>query len=332
MARDAVRSAFASPPPSIRSAAPGGTVRRLTLFAALAALSACTTRVLPLSAQAGSSVAVAIGGDASQGDFLGYGGAWLADAGIEDDQRGELVFALVPASGPERSLRTLFVTRTFPDPASEAALTDTAEPDALYPLGLAQTLVVLEIPADTPPGRYRVDARRRRRAPGGGFTELPAPMLRTELDVLPAVVGGVAGRPNRPELAIDANVVDLGSRLPRVVPHPKLVLAFASGPPAAAHLVLDYPPRKLEIRGAFEEQHTGRRSMLAWRDDPVAGRLTIDFVDPAASVSALAVAFRLRDPTGTGIAAPGDFRIAQTVLYDASGAVAAGSVRLGAIR
>jgi len=331
MARIAVRHAVASRP-STASRRSFAAPRALALAAALGAVSACTTRVLPLSAQAGSTVAVAIGGDATQGDFLGYGGAWLASSGLADDQRGELVFALVPAAGPERPLRTLFVTRAFPDPASEAALTDTVDPDAPFPLGLSQTLAVLEIPADTPPGRYRVDARRRRRAPGGGFTELPAPLLRTDLDVLPAAVGAVTGRPNRPEFAVDTNVFDLTPRLPRVVPNPKLVLAFADRRPSAAHLVLDYPPTKVEIRGAFEDHHTGRRSMLSWRDDPEAGRLTIDFVDPTASVSALGVAFRLRDAAAYGIAAPGDFRLAQSVLYDAAGAVAAGNVRLGPIR
>lgn len=295
-------------------------------------LAACTSRVLPLSAQAGSSVALAVGGDATQGDVLGYGGAWLAASGVEDDQRGELGFALVPPSGATRPLRTLFVTRVFPDPASDAALESRIDPSVDPVIGLGQALAVIEIPRDTPPGRYRLEASRRRRAPGGGMTSLAAPVIGTELDVLPAVVGAAVGRPNRPELAIEQASIDFTAQLPRVVPNPKVLLLFADRKPAAAHLELVYPREKLAIRGVFEEQHTGRRSIVAWRDEPAAGRLSIDFVDPAQSVSALGVAFRLSDPAGRGVAQATDFRITRADLYDARGGVTPGSVRLGAIR
>jgi len=306
--------------------------RLFLLVLALGALGGCTSRVLPLSAQAGSTVTIAVGGDATLGDFLAYGGAWLAAAGLADDQRGELLFVLVAPGGAERALRTLFVTRAFPDPASDAALENQVDPALPVAIGLSQVLAVLEIPADTPPGRYRVDARRRRRAPGGGFVSLPAPLIATELDVLPASVGAVTGRPNLPEFAVDTGRVDLTARIPRVVPNPKLVLQFADRKPAAAHLVLSYPRDKLAIRGVFEEQHTGRRSIVSWRHDTARGELAIDLVDPGESVSALGVAFRLLDPAARGLAAPDDFRIARADLYDARGAVAAGSVRLGSIR
>jgi hypothetical protein len=306
--------------------------RPFALACALVTLAGCTSRVLPLSAQAGSTVALAVGGDATLGDRLGYGGAWLAASGVNDDQRGELVFVLVPPSGAERTLRTLFVTRTFPDPASDAALANQIDPALPFAAGLSQALAVLEIPADTPPGRYRMDARRRRPAPGGGFVSLPAPLLGTELDVLPPAVGSATGRPNAPELAVGTARVDLAAEIPRVVPNPKLVVQFADRNPAAAHLVLSYPREKLAIGGVFEEQHSGRRSILSWRDDPSRGELAIDFVDPAGSVRELGVAFRLLDPSVHGIAAPGDFRVAQADLYDARGALAPGRVRVDSIR
>jgi hypothetical protein len=290
----------------------------------------CTGRPLPLSAQAGGTIVIALGSESWFGDRIGYGGDWLAARGASDDQRGDLVFVLVPPGAPERSLRTLLVTRAYPDPASDAALSNSVDP--VLGVGLGQALALLEIPSDTPPGHYHIDVRRQRRTASGGFVPLPALPYGAEIDVLPASVGGVSGRPNRAEAWLDGSDVPVQAQIPAIVPNPKVVLALQPRAPSAAHVELDYPAQKLAIRGVFEEQHTGRRSIVAWRDDPAAGRLSIDLVDPTASVAFLGVAFRLTDPVARGVAQPTDFRVASAVLYDGKGDVTLGSVGVAAIR
>lgn len=303
------------------------------LLATLAAGAACSSQPLPLSAQAGSSVALAVAGEASYGTTLGYDGTLLAAAGRHDDQRGELLFVLRdPASGAEHPLETQLVTRTRPDPASDAGLASRiADELALY--GIAQPLALLRIPAATPPGRYDVEIRRRRRLAGGGFESLPGPPYAQSLHVLPAQVNGVVGAPTALLGFAGAVELDVTRHLAALVPHPKLVLRLPASPrPAAAQLVISYPAAKLEILGAFEEQHLGHGSVVGWRNDAAAGRVTLELVDPTFSVSALALAFELRDAQGAGRAQLGDFALLSTRLYDAAGALQGGAVGLGPIR
>ena len=107
---------------------------------------------------------------------------------------------------------------------------------------------------------------------------------------------------------------DTSTGLRGLYPFPKVLLNFVSPQPAAAHLVVNYPKTKIEVKSVFEEQRQRRGSIISWRDDPVAGQVTIDFVDPDRSVYSLAIAFDLIIPVGTGRAVTGDFSIASAQL------------------
>jgi hypothetical protein len=297
-------------------------------------LAACSSKPLPLSLQAGASFALAVAGDGGTG--LGFGGTWLAQAGRYDDQRGELSFVLVAPSGAEVVLATRLVTRVWPDPASEAGIANSAGGAILPDVGVAETVAVVDVPASTPAGAYRLEIRRRRRlspSQPSQWESLPGVEYAQSIQVLPATVNGVAGAPTPPSGFAGPLGADLTAQLAALHPHPKVVLALP-GPahPAAAHLVVAYPPAKIRLRSVFEDAHLGRGSVVAWSDDAVAGRVSVDFADPAASVGALAIAFELRDPFGAGRASASDFGVVASALFDRSGAPQGGSVTVTEIR
>lgn len=304
----------------------------LTLPAALALALGCSGRPLPTTVQAGSTFALALAGEVGAGGNAGYGGELLAARGLHDDQRGTLRFALRdPATGAEHALATRLVTRAHPDPASEVGLQNRV--DALTAgFGIAQLLAVIDVPASVPPGEYEVQVRRERRTDAGGVEALPAPVYGQRVTVLPAQVGNARGEPTPSSAFLGSVSSDVSAQLAALVPHPKVVLSLPTPPPHAARIVLSYPAAKVRLRGVIEEQHGGRGSIVAWRDDPAAGRVTIDFVDPAASVKALALVFEPKGPLSTGRIALSDLGVSSATLYDASGAVRAGSVLASAIR
>ncbi len=304
----------------------------LSLLVAAALALGCGARPLPLSVQAGASVGIALAGEAAAGEAAGYGGEILAARGRFDYQRGQLVFVLRdPGSGAERELVTRIVTRAMPDPASEIGIAN--QVDAAYPgLGISQILAIVDVPASVPPGDYDVIARRRRRTDSGGSEELAAIVYGQRLTVLPASVGGAAGSPTPSSAYAGAFGLDVSQQLTRLVPLPKAVLSLPDAAPHAARLVIAYPKAKIAPRAVFEEQHLGRGSIVAWRDDPESGRVTVDFVDPSASVKALALAFEPKAPLSAGRIALAEIRVESSTLYDANGAVRSGSVTPFAIR
>ncbi len=303
------------------------------LLVCLAALAlACGARPLPLSVQAGASVGIALSGEPAAGEAAGYGGDLLAERGRWDDQRGQLVFVLrAAASGAEHELSTRIVTRAFPDPASEIGIAN--QVDASYAgLGIAQLLAIVDVPASVPPGDYDVSVRRRRRTDAGGTEDLPAIVYGQRLTVLPASVGSASGAPTPSSAHAGPFGIDVSEQLASLVPLPKVVLSLPESPPHAAHLVIAYPSAKIRPRAVFEEQHLGRGSIVAWSDDPASGRVTVDFVDPAASVKALALAFEPRAPLSAGRITLPEIRIEASTLYDRDGTVRSGAVTPTAIR
>jgi hypothetical protein len=94
--------------------------------------------------------------------------------------------------------------------------------------------------------------------------------------------------------------VPLDSDLADLVPNPEvplnlLYLGWTSTYPAAAEIDVNYPASRVEILGAYQGQHLGIQSLVSWRDDPDAGRVTITVVDPKRCTNDLRIVFRLLD-------------------------------------
>jgi hypothetical protein len=295
-------------------------VPRTALTIAIALLVACTARPVPLSAQAGSTIVFPIA-DGSRFIQVGYTSEIGRSFGRFDDQFGETVFALVAADGTEHELRTRWVTRTWPDPASPAGIAGRLPQPA--PQLRGQVLALIDIPLGVPPGPYRWRVYRRHRPelqphvrPGdflAGEGELfrnfaNAPDL-GEFVVLP---GTGTPTPNEPFFG-ELDGSQLGgteAHMEQLIPYPKAVFAFSrreAVQPAAADIRLAYPRDKVEIMTVFEDASLGRGSLVRWVDDAGSGELRILFVDPDRSVARLAVAFRLRDAIATGPLHGGDF-------------------------
>jgi hypothetical protein len=308
-------------------------IRFLTILAVLAVLGGCSARPLPLSVQAGASVAIALAGEAALGDAVGYGGELLAASGRHDDQRGELRFVLQPiAGGSEREVSTRIVTRVLPDPASETGLRNSAHA-SLAAFGIAQIVAILDVPSDVAPGEYEVSVRRLRRTDYGESESLPAPLYGQRISVLPATVGSSTGAPTPSTTKVGAFEADASAQLIDLIPLPKLVLALPkSPPPAALRLVLGYPAEKIRPRAVIEEQHLGRSSIVSWRDDPERARVTVDLVDPSASVEAIALVFEPKQPLSAGRIGVSEVFVVSSTLYDRDGREREGAVTPVSIR
>jgi hypothetical protein len=311
--------------------------RRLSLRSvALAglALCACGAQPVPLSVQAGGSVALAVMGERIGDGTPGFGSGWLAASGRYDDQRGELVLSLrATGGGVEHPLVTQLVTRALPDPASDGGIANQGDTTGGLDVGVGQVLALVDVPAATPSGTYDVVVRQRRRVSATQWETLPGVGWSQRLSVLPAVVNGIAGQPTPPTAYVGPFAANVRQRVAALYPHPKVMIELADSPwPAAARIVVAYPTQKVQVLAVFEEQHFGRSSMVAFRDDPGAGQVTIDFVDPRTSVGALALVFELRAPFSAGRAAPSDFRVVSSTLYDSQGAVRSDTPGIGVIR
>jgi hypothetical protein len=304
----------------------------LSWLAAAAIVLGCGARPLPLSVQAGSSVGILLAGEVVAGETAGYGGDLLAARGHYDDQRGQLVFVLRdPGTGAEHELATRIVTRAWPDPASEIGIANQIDA-AFSGFGIVQLLAILDVPGSVPPGSYDMSVRRRRRTDTGGSENLPAIVYGQRLTVLPANIGGVAGAQTPASGYTGTFGIDVSKQLASLVPLPKVVLSLPASLPHAAHLVIAYPRTKIKPRAVFEEQHLGRGSIVAWSDDSANGRVTVDFVDPGASVKQLALAFEPKAPLSAGRIALSEITVESSTLYDREGAVRSGAVTPTAIR
>ncbi len=307
-------------------------MRAALLSLSCLAAAGCGARPLALSVQAGSSVGIALAGEVAAGDQAGYGGDLVEAAGRHDDQRGRLVFVLRnPSTGAEHALTTRIVTRAWPDPASEIGLTNRV--DAAYPgIGIAQILAIVDVPITVPPGAYDVNVRRTRRTDSGGNETLPAIAYGQRLAVLPPVVNGVSGGPTPSSAWAGPFGIDASRQLAALVPLPKAIVSLPTPSPHAASLVIRYPAGKIRPRAMVEEQHLGRGSIVSWQDDPAAGRVTVSFVDPDASVSALALVFEPKLPLSAGRVAVSEISVESARLYGEDGAPSSGSVSVVAIR
>lgn len=308
----------------------------LVLLALALLLAACSFRPIPLVAQAGTTIVVPLAGEALHGAYVGYESEVTRTRGLYDDQRGGLEFALVDdLAAPTRShaLLTRLVTRVQPDPATPAAI---ANGRTLH--DFTQILALVDVPVSVPSGDFYLSVRRKRRSAAQGGVDEPLPALPPQLSrlrVLPAE-RDASGAPVARFTPLEAIVAgrpfgDAESDALGVYPLPKVLVELGALDIAAASLELGFPPAKLVVRSVFEEQHSGRGSVVRWH---LVGpdTLRIQLVDPDASVRSLAVAFEPLDPFGVGRVEPADFQVRSTRLYDERGAWTPGGAAVGGIR
>lgn len=320
---------------------PCRTAAALLLFVLVAV--ACSGRPVPLSAQAGSTIAIPIGGEAAENGRLGYGGQVLAtsDPPQYDDQRGELVIVLQDPADSTRQyqLVTRAVINAYPDPGSPAGIANTIAASEDTPsVQISQALAIVDIPSPTDappgptPGPYNILVSRRVRSSAAEPPEYqpltPSPLysgMNYQLTILPGT-----GTPTPLRGGTFGIEFDALSGIRSLYPYPRIPLRLPSAggaPPSAAHMVVSYPPAKISVKSVFETLHLGRGSMVSFADDPASGMLTIDLIngDPLSATRDLSIAFELENPFGSGStggrATLADFTVQTLAIYDANGAL-----------
>jgi hypothetical protein len=301
----------------------------LVLVAGAAAAVGCTSAPLPLAAQAGATIAIPVASEVAQEHEIGYGSTLLAEVGRYDLQRGELQFHFAPQGATAAfTVSPRVVTRVGPDPGSLAAHANISEFNLL---GLAQILALVDIPTTAQPGAYTIQIRRCRRTQPGGTCNPLSPDLpySRPFTVLPGT-----GTPNPNTAWFYGTTYDTKARQRDLYPYPKVVFQV-TGQPAASHAVITYPTARMTVKNVFEEQYGGSQSIVSWHDDPDAGQIVVDIVDPTRRTWAFAISFDLKDPL------PGqqvqrvvldDIQVLSSATYGLDGAPQAGTVAKFTIR
>lgn len=245
------------------------TARSLPVGLAACLSFACAFSV-PLSAQRGSTVVVAVGSTHSPPIPLGYG--WLESDGgsLPDHQRGWLNYYL---DAPRNSLLTRATSAVAAVPAAlSAGPTD-------------QAMSAVEIPLNAPPGRHALYVRNCASYPippdgscAGEAFRGPA-LLIGDFDVLPVTVAFKEKRVRYRVTSRSTNGADAQRALRASVPDPTLVIPLGLTAHSAelrllshsngAALELALFPRvgasRVEIRGAMEDPAAvSGRPGLAW--------------------------------------------------------------------
>jgi hypothetical protein len=284
----------------------------------------CAFEPIPLVARAGTTILLPVSSEWPSGSYLGYESEVTRSFGYYDDQRGELVFVLREdpnEPGPEYPLVNRFVTRVYPDPASFVGMRDgTLDGD------FSQVLALLDVPADTPAGRYFIEVRRRRRANAErtAFEPLVAPgQGLARLEVLAAEIDPETGsfiESFTPARAIWGWRRSAEQGMLELYPWPKLVLRISAGwRVPAARIVLRYPPLRVGVMAVVEDMHSSSGSIVRWSDSDPPGEITIDVVDPDRTAQNLGVVFAMADPFGAGPLEISDFVVVESRHYDDAG-------------
>jgi hypothetical protein len=264
---------------------------RIALAAiALATSIGCQGKIVPLSAQAGSTVLIPLG---EPNENTGYGGTLAPDY-----QRGELVYRLGGPTGPE--LVTRATAAVAPVPNSNASF------------GLSskrQVISLVDIPANAPVGTHTLDIVRRR-VESGVPVDYPGPVYHGELTILPhelefEVNGNpeeVVGEPTpfqrwnctgNPPTCSFANFNPAGA-----LPMPELRLSEEQFVDLrAVQLTIDYPEDVIDVFDVYEVAllQTNHIASVWFEDDAEEGVLHIGAVSSEIPILALGIAYTLDD-------------------------------------
>lgn len=279
-------------------------VSKLSCVALVAATAlACQGRLLPMTAQVGSTVLIPLG-DPDVAD-LAYGGTAVGT----DYQRGTLVFRLTDGyggsvimdGGSPVELTTRLTTVVTPSPRAAGG-------GGLGTTGRAQVVAIVDIPASVQPDRYGLQVVRKTEQ----STEvvLPTDTFRSELEILPASIESppssgnyVAGQSTPFEgwggtSWLTASQSDLDQTIPRPAIHLFLDRS-CDAPPCSttrrfstAEFELTYPSGTIDVADAVAP--AGDRTTV-WLDDNGTGTVKVGLADPNGDLSAVDLVFTLDD-------------------------------------
>lgn len=302
----------------------------LTLLVALAGALGCMGKVLPQSAQAGSTVVIPLGGQATAGlpgvvlDPVGFGGT-----DVDDPQRGELVYTLQTGSGPVE-LETRASTLIIGHPGSGVSRGAT--------LVSKQIVSIVDVPTALPDGTpmplgtHEIDVVRRYTDPAtGNLVESSVP-YEGELSVLPESID--VSTPNGME-TITASSTPFESwqcnlngncsfdsvtdqNLQSGIPDPAIRVKLDSAV-WAAKLEVTYPSGVIDVEDVYETvlDQINRRA-TTWFQDDEAGTLVLNAAATDHAFDNVSVVFKLDDPNNA-ILDPANVSVSVVRAWDQDG-------------
>jgi len=313
---------------------------RPCLLAAAFVVTACQGRPIPMSAIAGTTIALPLNAWAF-GSTVARNPLHPSGSNRPDYQRGELVVALCVDANQCGSgvasyyLETLYVTALMPHPASPAALRGWME---FYNYGstwelTGQSIAFLNIPTSVAPGKYTVSVRYKPYDAPQGVGEVlaldqPGDIWVTSAPSTPpgfpaqnftpwdSILSGIP--PTNFTTQIEEDLLDL-------IPYPTVLVQKefegVAAIPAAAELEVTFDPSLVIVKGVYEDQHTGRGSIVRMTQ-PAAGRIRIIFLDPRRCTSGIRIAYDLASGRTSPISPAAVFAVddAATRAYSLSGA------------
>jgi hypothetical protein len=252
---------------------------------------ACQGKIVPLSAQAGSTIVIPISGDATGN--IGFGGTVQ-----EDYQRGTLVYQLDGPGGFELTTRA---SGAF-SPVPNSAIVTGFNPKR-------QIVSLVDIPANAPVGTHTLHVKRRRIESGtpvdytgpvyhGEITILPNEL---EIDVggTPVIVEGESTPFQRwncptPSTCAWANVSPVGA-----IPTPELRLTNGDFSVGAVELEIEYPADVITVTDVYEVStfQANHLAVVWFEDDAVNGvlRLGAAATTPDIPILSLGISYTLDD-------------------------------------
>lgn len=294
---------------------------RAGVLLSLLGLAACQGPVLPLSAQQGSTVAIALRAEGpADPPMFGYGGLAMSDP-----QRGSLQFSLATPSGPF-PLVTRGTSKVLPHVAADAARGSV--------FITTQVFSLVDIPANAPVGTYDVDVKRVYTDPATGQTLEQPISYNGTLTVLPSPLvvslpsGGtqtVTGAPTTTAYwgcELDGSNCffrDASASVFHVIPKPEIRIQLSNFV-WAAKVSVSYPAAVVNVVDSFEPalNRVNHRALVWLQDNPTSGTVTVDAVGSQASFSALSVIFDLDNPSQ--ILNPAGLQVTVLGAWDQSGA------------
>ena len=289
---------------------------------------ACQGRVLPLSAQAGSTILVPVGGDLQfVGDVVGYGGTIQ-----EDYQRGTLIYRLDGPSGMELVTRATSAVIAYPG----------ADLTRFPTLPQRQIVSIVAIPANAPNGTHALHVTRRR-LENGVPVEYPTSGYPGEIRILPdqltvPLAGGGTETISGAETPFEYIVcdptcrgVDITATVAQAIPRPEVRITFNQGV-QAIELTVTYPPGVIDVVDVFEPPSSRSNGLaMVWRsDNPTTGVLKVGAVRGTAAFTSLSIAFAL-DNGAAQILDPAAVSVAIDKAFDLNGNLVSRSVTSKAI-
>lgn len=258
---------------------------------------ACQGKVLPLSAQAGSTVMIALQGPFDP-DAVGYGGTEVVDY-----QRGELVYQLDGPGGFELVTRGTGSSVAWPGTATARGS------GVAFLTGPVEIVSLVDVPASAPLGTHDLHVVRRR-FESGGPVDYAGPDYNGQISILPnqievPLAGGgsetVTGAPTPfeawfcPPFGPDPCDWQAVSAVPDATPDPELRITLSQDV-WAVELEVTYPAGVIDVVDAFEAPRTKAVHLArVWMTTVDADTVVVSAVAGAEKFRRVSIAFTLDD-------------------------------------